>query len=90
MDRAGNDWGPILDQWPRGMTRKGIILTTFQETISFVDFRVSHGVLLLERDRPDSHGARKVMLSLGSIAALKFADPGELSTYESMGFMGEG
>jgi hypothetical protein len=71
------------------MSRTGLILTTFQETINFVDFRVSHGVVLLERDKPDSHGARKVMLSMDSIASLKFADPGELSTYEPMGFLAD-
>ena len=71
------------------MDRKGILLTTFQETITFIDFRVSNGVLLLDRDRPDSHGARKVLLSMGSIAALKFADPGDLSSYEQMGFLGD-
>jgi hypothetical protein len=86
MNRASNHWQTIFEQWPEGMQRRGLIVTTFQETISFVDYRLSQGVLLLERDRPDPHGARKVMLTWDGIAALKLVDPGDLSTYESMGF----
>lgn len=86
MDRATNHWEAIFKSWPQGMQRRGLILTNFQETIAFVDYRLSPGVLLVERERPDSHGARKVMLTWDSILALKLTDPGDLSTYEQMGF----
>ena len=87
MDRVESDWRVIFEKWPQGMQRQGLVLTTFQETIPFVDFRLADEVLLVERDRPDSQGARKVMLACSSIAALKFTAPGDLSDYEQMGFV---
>ena len=64
-------WRELFCQWPEAIPREGIIVTTFQETIPFINFMTSGGVLLVERDRPDSSGARKVMVAFGAIAAVK-------------------
>ncbi len=84
------EWRGIFENWPAGLPRQGLLTTTFQESIPFADFRYSEGLLLVERDRPDSLGARKVMLSFSAIAALKLSDPGELSRYQVMGFDRQG
>jgi hypothetical protein len=81
-----SQWRPIFENWPVGLPRQGVLTTTFQESIPFADFRFSNGLLLVERDRPDSLGARKVMLPYSLIAALKLTDTGELSRYQVMGF----
>jgi hypothetical protein len=83
---AGTEWRTLFEQWPTSLPRQGIIVTVFQETMPFTDFRISTGLLLIERDRPDSHGGRKVMMSFDSIAAMKLTDPGDLSRYQSLGF----
>ncbi len=83
---AGTEWRALFEQWPTTLPRQGIIVTVFQETMPFIDFRVSTGLLLIERDRPDSYGGRKVMMPFESIAAMKLTDPGELNRYQSLGF----
>jgi hypothetical protein len=83
---VGSEWRALFEQWPATLPRQGILVTAFQETIPFIEFRISAGLLLVERDRPDSHGGRKVMLPFESIAAIKLNDPGDLSKYQALGF----
>ena len=78
-------WRLIFEWWPPDLPRQGI-LSTAQESIGFSDFLISRGMLLLERDRPDASGSRKVILSFRTILSLKLADPGPLSRYQSLGF----
>lgn len=80
-----DDWRTIFEQWPPDLPRQGII-TTAQESFGFSDFLLSKGILLVERDRPDAIGARKVMISYKSILALKLTDPGPLERYLTLGF----
>jgi hypothetical protein len=79
------DWRAIFEHWPADLPRQGI-LTTSQDSFGFSDFLLSRGILLVERDRPDAVGARKVMLAYRSILALKLTDPGPISRYQSLGF----
>ena len=80
-----DEWRTIFEQWPAEMPRQGII-TTALDSFGFSDFLFSRGILLCERERPDAVGARKVMLSYGTILALKLTDPGPISRYETLGF----
>jgi len=88
--RAGRDAGEdefrtIFEQWPLDLPRQGII-TTAQDSFGFSDFLMSRGMLLVERDRPDAIGSRKVFLPYRSILSLKLTDPGPLDRYQSLGF----
>ncbi len=83
---SGEAWRTIFEGWPEAIPRQGIVVTKFQETIPFTDFLVSAGVVMLERDRPDSMGARKVMLAYDAIAAVKLTSPLELARFQVMGF----
>jgi hypothetical protein len=76
----------MFESWPESIPRQGLLVTSFQETIPFTDFLVSGGVLLLERDKPDTFGARKVMLAYEAISAVKFPTPMELARFQVMGF----
>jgi len=80
-----DDWRTIFEQWPADLPKQGL-LTTAQEAFGFSDFLLSRGILLVERDRPDAAGARKVFLPFRSILALKLTDPGPLARYQSLGF----
>lgn len=79
-------WRSLFENWPETIPREGIVVTRFQESIPFVSFLISGSIVLLERDRPDGSGARKVMLAYDSISALKITSPIEMARFQVMGF----
>lgn len=79
-------WRSLFENWPESIPREGMLVTTFQETIPFVNFLVSGGILLVERDKPDTYGARKVFVGYDAISALKLPTPIELARFQVMGF----
>ena len=81
-----NSWQNLFENWPRTFPRQGVLVTDFQETIPFNDFRVNEGILLLQRERPDTIGARKMMVSFRAIVGLKLTGVEELDVYDAMGF----
>lgn len=84
--QSGDDWRNLFESWPESIPRKGLVVTMQGETIPFVNYMVSGGILLLERDKPDSSGARKVMLVYEAIASVKITSPMELARFQVMGF----
>ncbi len=84
--QSAESWRAILENWPAAIPKQGIVVTTHQESIPFKNYLLSNGIVLLERDNPDSLGARKVMLSYEAISAIKLTDPMELARYQVMGF----
>lgn len=81
-------WIQVFRSWPNGYPRQGLIVTSFQETIPFSNFMVSDGILLVERDKPDAVGARKAMIAMSAIVAVKLIDTFELSRFKAFGFEG--
>ena len=79
-------WRHLFAHWPEAIPKKGRVICDFGEAIEFNNFLVSGGVLLLERPRPDTTGARKVLVSYAAISGVKLEDPGELARYRVMGF----
>ena len=78
-------WRTLFANWPDFLPRQGLLVTAF-DAIPFLDFMVSDGILLIERDRPDSQGGRKIMISFSAINALKLSDPGDFAKYQGLGF----
>ena len=85
MDVAFN-WQQLFENWPRDYPKKGLVVTNFQETIEFRDFLVGDGLLAVERERPDSSGARKVAIAFAAISAVKLTDVEPLSGMKKLGF----
>ena len=83
---AGEAWRNLFENWPESIPRQGVVVTTFGESINFINFLISGGLLLVERDKPDSVGARKVVLSYDSLSAVKLASTMELARFQVMGF----
>ncbi|MDA0835026.1 MAG: hypothetical protein O2955_16255 [Planctomycetota bacterium] len=79
-------WSQLFENWPDSIPREGMVVTRYQETIPFKNFLISSGLLLLERESPDSNGARKVILSYDGIMAVKIANPMDLARFQVMGF----
>jgi hypothetical protein len=84
--QTGDAWRNLFENWPQSIPRQGMLVTNFQETIPFVNYMISGGILLIERDKPDTTGARKVMITYESISAVKIAAPIELARFQVMGF----
>ena len=83
---AASAWQELFENWPSDAPKIGIIVTNYQENIGFSDFMTADGLLAVERDRPDSIGARKVIVAYTAILAVKMTDTGDLSNVASLGF----
>jgi len=83
---TGEYWRALFENWPSSVPRRGMVITTFNESIAFINYMMSGGILLLERDRPDTVGARKVMIAYDAISAVKITDVVELANFQALGF----
>lgn len=83
---AAEGWRNLFENWPAAIPRGGLVITSGGESVPFRDFLISGPLLLLDRDVPDSSGARKVILPYEFIAALKLTNTLELARYQVMGF----
>lgn len=79
-------WQNLFENWPPQLPKQAQVVTTYQDTIKFVDFLLGEGFVFLERDRPDTMGARKVMLTYDSISAVKIESAIELEKFKELGF----
>ena len=79
-------WKALFEQWPDSMERQGMVVTSLGEAIPFQAFMISGGLLLLERDKPDQFGTRKVILSYDQINAVRLPTTVELARFQAMGF----
>lgn len=86
MDMTVDALRLMFQNWPESIPRQGMIQTKQNDLIPFIDFRVSATILLLDRGKPDAQGARKVILPMAQIAALKIAGTQPIADYEMMGF----
>jgi hypothetical protein len=81
-----NEMQKVFAEWPSGIPRNGVLLTTFGENIPFVSYMIRGDLLLVERKTPDAQGARRVIMRFEAIAAVKIMDAIEMPRFESMGF----
>ena len=79
-------WRAMFENWPEAIPRQGLLVTSFSETIPFSDFRISGRILLIDRDKPDSQGARKVLIAYTAILAVKLTNTLEMARFQVMGF----
>jgi hypothetical protein len=79
-------WRTLFENWPEAIPRQGILITSFNESIPFRDFLISGSIVLVERETPDSLGARKVMVAYDAISAVKITNPMDLARFQVMGF----
>lgn len=82
-------WRDMFCEWPAGIPRRGIIVSTLNEATPFKGFLVKGETVLLERSNPDSLGARFILMPFEVINCLKFIDPLKESAFTSAGFTGK-
>ena len=83
---VADEWRALFERWPKHIPRKGILITVLNESIPFCNFMVSPGLVIVERERPDSLGARKVIVVYEQVAAVKIVDPIDLVQFQGWGF----
>lgn len=79
-------WRDLFTNWPEGRARSGLLITAWQETIPFCDYRITDEVMFADRPQPDGQGARKAIVPFDQIVALKFKEVFELDAFASAGF----
>ncbi|MEZ6059466.1 MAG: hypothetical protein R3C19_03795 [Planctomycetaceae bacterium] len=85
---SGRDFYRIFYEWPVSIERKGVLITSFGESVPFVDFMLCGSLMLVDRGVPDTAGARRIMLEIDCIKAVKITDPIEMPRFTAMGFQG--
>jgi hypothetical protein len=83
---AAEAWRDCFARWPDELAKRGVIVTKFDEQIMFSNFLFSDNLLLIERQTPDTLGARQVILSYEAISALKIVDVVKLKALARLGF----
>jgi hypothetical protein len=73
-------WRSAFQSWPANLPKVGMIVTSTQETVPFVNFLVADSFVIVERDKPDSQGARKLIIALAAITAVKLSITEDLQT----------
>jgi hypothetical protein len=87
MDPA-QAWVDLFARWPAGIARKGVLVTNFGEQIMFSGFMASPTMLMIERQTPDTVGARKVIVPYASISGIKIVEIIKASAFHELGFEG--
>ena len=82
---SGNHWRNLFENWPGSVPKEGIMVA-FGEQMPFKSFLIGDGVLLLERERPDPSGARKIIVAFDQIQAVKTTDTLDIARYQAFGF----
>lgn len=83
---AAEAWRDCFARWPAELARRGVIVTKFDEQIMFSNFLFSENLLLIERQSPDTIGARQVIIAYESISAIKIVDVVKLKALATLGF----
>jgi hypothetical protein len=86
MSTSSEAWHELLSRWPADASRRGIIITEWNEQIPFVGFTSGTNLVCLDRSTPDAFGGRTIILPLTQIAGIKFTDVMKPQTLEAMGF----
>ena len=81
----GLHWRQLFESWPGSVPRAGVLMA-FGDQVPFKDFLIGDGLIVFERERPDTAGARKVIVAFDQIDGLKTTDTLELARYQAFGF----
>ena len=79
-------WRALFLNWPQGIPKEGIVQTSLNENVPFVGFALSPGLLLVERDKPDAIGSRKMIIPYSNIVAVKMGTTMSLPELQPLGF----
>ena len=81
-----NTWTDVFRGWPAELPRRGVLIATFGEQIPFSGFSAAEAFLLVERQSPDTTGARMILLPYSNILGLKIVDVVKAKVFQPLGF----
>jgi hypothetical protein len=82
-------WREMFTKWPAELPKRGLVVTTLNETIPFKSFFLKGETLLLERTNPDPVGTRFIVLAFDAIHLLKITEPLRESVLNAAGYVGQ-
>jgi hypothetical protein len=82
-------WRKFFQHWPAKLPQRGLIVTRFDEQFPFNGYLIAGDLLMLERKTPDNLGARKMLLPISQVAAVKIIDPIKGDLFKEFGFQGQ-
>ena len=88
MNNFEGGWKTFFCDWPEALPRRGLLITNYDEQIPFAGFLTSEPFLLLDRQTPDSLGARTIIMPYECVTALKLTEVIDQKTFRSIGFEG--
>jgi hypothetical protein len=86
---SSETWRDVFTNWPAALPRRGLVVSTLNETVPFKSFLLKGDTVLLERTNPDAAGARFIVLTFDGIHMLKITEPLKESVLNSAGFVGQ-
>jgi hypothetical protein len=81
-------WKELFTKWPAGIPKRGVLVSTLNETTPFKSFMLKGETLLLERTNPDPLGARFIMMGFDAIHMVKLTEPLREEVFTAAGFTG--
>jgi len=81
-------WREFFTKWPANLPKRGLVVTSLNETNPFKSFLIKGELLLLERTNPDPLGSRYILLGFDAIHLVKVIDPLKEDVLTSAGFVG--
>lgn len=86
---AAEVWKDVFSNWPTGIPRRGLVVSTLNESVPFKSFMLKGETLLLERTNPDPMGSRLIVLTFDAIHMVKIIDPVKESVLNAAGYVGQ-
>lgn len=81
-------WKKVFVDWPAGIPRRGVLMTSLGEQFPFDGFLTSDELLYFDRQTPDPIGVRAMLLPYVNIVAVKFQDVVKPQALQSIGLHG--
>ena len=86
---TNHTWKTVFANWPESLPRRGIVISSLNESIPFKGFMVKEDTLLFERTNTDAQGARFILIGFDAINNVKFTDPLKESVFTGAGYVGK-
>ena len=88
-ETTNTNWRDTFTNWPAGIPKRGVLISTLNEQIPFKSIFVKNNMLLLERANPDPIGTRFVLMEFSAIHLLKITDPLTEAAIVASGYVGQ-
>jgi hypothetical protein len=85
---VSTNWREVFENWPAGIAKRGVLVSTLNEITPFKSFLLKGDMLLLERTNPDPIGARFALMDFTTIHMVKIIEPLTEAALTDAGYVG--